>query len=128
VNIDELIERRHLDQVEHAPEYAATVLGRAEAHIAAANLIVEIDPLAAYQLAYDAAWESATTMRAIRPAPHHRGGHVAVVSAIHVLDVTEFDRLDPMRRRRHQLGYPGPNDLGATPDDARTTIEWARSM
>jgi hypothetical protein len=56
-----------------------------------------------------------------------RGGHVAVVSATSVLDVTGFDRLDPMRRRRNKLEYPGPNDFGATPDDARTAIEWARS-
>ncbi len=64
--------------------------------------------------------------RGLRPTA--RGGHVAVVRAIEAIGETGVDRLDAMRRRRNKLEYPGPDDRGATPDDARAATEWAHAM
>ncbi|MGF1667842.1 MAG: hypothetical protein ACFCVC_16405 [Acidimicrobiia bacterium] len=90
---------------------------------------MELDPVGAYQLAYDASREAAMALLAARGLrPTARGGHVAVVQAMEALGVAGFERLDAMRRRRNKLEYPGPDDHGATADDARAAIEWAGDM
>ena len=129
MTIDEMVESRTLDRVQPSPRHAARLLAEAQRHVVAAATLVELDAIGAYQLAYDASRKAAMAVLADRGLrPTARGGHLALVRAIEALDEPGFDRLDSMRRRRNKLEYPGPNDHGATPDDARAAIEWAHAI
>lgn len=129
MTIDDLIQARSIDRVQRSPGHASKLLAEAERHVKAAALLVEIDPVGAYQLAYDAARKAAMALLADRGLrPTARGGHVAVVSAIEALSLDGFERLDTMRRRRNKLEYPTPDGSSATANDARAAIAWADEM
>lgn len=129
MTIDDLLTSRQLDRVAPGPEHARRLLGEARRHVTAAGTLIELDPIGAYQLAYDAARKAAGAVLAssgLRPTA--RGGHVVVVRAIEALGQSGFQRLDAMRRRRNQLEYPDRDQRTATEDDAATAVRWADAM
>lgn len=124
-----LIEQRHLQQVAADSETAAALLASAGRHVESARRSVEVDPEAAYALAYDAARKSATALLAhqgLRPTTN--GGHIAVVDAMRAQfpGVPGLTSLDRLRRRRNQAEYPNPASYDPiTVDEAKDAIDTA---
>lgn len=127
--IEAMVTQRRLDRVTPSPPHAQRLLEDAERHIASATAIADQDPTGSYQLAYDAGRKSASAIlssEGLRSTA--KGGHVAVIEAMHELGGDAFSVLDRMRRRRHRLEYPSQSDAGATPSDAREVIGSATEM
>lgn len=80
MTIEELVLARSIDRVQRSPGHAAKLLSEAERHVQAAAFLADIDPVGAYQLAYDASRKAATALLADRGLrPTARDGHVTVV-------------------------------------------------
>ena len=81
-SIADLLALRRLERVPADPRQAAALLDHANAHVSSAEAIVELDPVGAYQLAYDAARKAiaadmaATGFRAKADRP---GAHAATI-------------------------------------------------
>ncbi len=129
MSLEELVAQRRLQEVESSAAHASALLMEAGRHLVGARSLAVLDPVGAYQLAYDAARKSAVAVlagRGLRPTA--RGGHLAVVEALRALEVDGFEMLDIMRRQRNRLEYPEPDDPRATVEDARLGVEWASEM
>lgn len=108
--LEGMLTRRELERVPASREQADSLLTQAASHLAAAQAIVSIDAIGAYQLLYDAARKALVAVlenQGLRPTS--RGGHIAVLEAVSAqLDpplgatLRPFDR---MRRRRNQAEY-----------------------
>jgi hypothetical protein len=108
--LESMLTRRELERVPASREQADNLLTQAANHLAAAQVIVSIDAIGAYQLLYDAARKALVAIlenQGLRPTS--RGGHIAVLEAVSAqLDpplgatLKPFDR---MRRRRNQAEY-----------------------
>jgi uncharacterized protein (UPF0332 family) len=86
-----------------------------------------IDPDGAYTNAYDAARLAATallTQQGLRPTTS--GGHRAVEEALLAQFGPGFSKFSVLRRRRHELDYPGTSYSEASDDEARDAVETAR--
>lgn len=108
-DLDELLRRGALEEVEPDEAGAASELEQAARHVEAARVIVELDPNGAYHLAYDAARKAASAhMRAagLRVRPNMPGAHAT--TALYVgaaVDERLGRRLDAMRRKRNRSEY-----------------------
>jgi hypothetical protein len=108
--LEGMLTRKELERVPASREQADNLLVQASNHLAAAEAIVAIDAIGAYQLLYDAARKALVAVlenQGLRPTS--RGGHIAVLEAVSAqLDpplgaaLRPFDR---MRRRRNQAEY-----------------------
>lgn len=108
--LESMLTRKELERVPASREQADNLLTQASNHLTAAQAIVAIDAIGAYQLLYDAARKALVAVlenQGLRPTS--RGGHIAVLEAVSAqLDpplggtLRPFDR---MRRRRNQAEY-----------------------
>ncbi|WP_034089442.1 hypothetical protein [Streptacidiphilus albus] len=108
--LEGMLARKELERVPASREQADNLLAQASNHLTAAQAIVAIDAIGAYQLLYDAARKALVAVlenQGLRPTS--RGGHIAVLEAVSAqLDpplgaaLRPFDR---MRRRRNQAEY-----------------------
>lgn len=109
--LDDMLFKGSLERVPPSRTQADALLDQARRHLAAAGTVATVDPVGAYQLAYDAARKALTAVlenQGLRPT--RAGGHVAVLDAVRAqLDpplggvLRPFDR---MRRRRNEAEYP----------------------
>ncbi|MEU0553758.1 hypothetical protein [Dactylosporangium maewongense] len=111
-----------LERVPPSREHADAMIDQARRHLAAAGVIATVDPIGAYQLAYDAARKALTAVlenQGLRPT--RAGGHIAVLDAVRAqVDpplggvLRPFDR---MRRRRNDAEYPAADRPALTADE-----------
>jgi hypothetical protein len=109
--IEGMIARGEIERVPASRQHADLLLAQAHDHLHAAQAIVAIDPVGAYQLLYDGARKALSAVlenQGLRATS--RGGHIAVLDAVSAqLDpplgvvLRPFDR---MRRRPNQAEYP----------------------
>ena len=126
--VSRLLAAGRLEKVPPAAQLADRLISGARAHVAAARVIRTDDPPGSLQLAYDASRKAATSLLAVLGLrATARGGHLAVQEVVVSLG-TEFAAFARLRRRRHEVEYPGPTTATATPADAREGIEAAAGM
>lgn len=70
--IDDLLNRRALQQLPAATRSAASALARARQLLSSAAILLDTDPDSAYVLAYDAARQAGTAVLARPRTPSHR--------------------------------------------------------
>lgn len=127
--IARMVQHRRLQQVVTDPASVSALLVSARRHVESARLTIDVDPEAAYVLAYDAARKSASallTQQGLRPTT--AGGHIAVVNAMRAQfpGVAGLKSLDRLRRRRNQAEYPDPAGYDPiTAEEASEAIEIA---
>ncbi len=131
--IETLIERGEIEEVEPSNEHAMLLMEQAEGHLAAAKPLVEKHPPSAFTLLYDAARKAMAAVLAKQGLrATGRGGHIAVQDAIeaqlgpNVRHVVRSFRT--LRRRRNESEYPSLGDLPVTTDEAREGLVDARSI
>jgi hypothetical protein len=123
--IEALIERGELEEVEPSAEHSNLLMAQAVGHLGAAEQLVLLHPPSAFTLLYEAARKAMTAVLAkqgLRPM-----SHVAVHDAIaaqlgpgerHV--VQEFETL---HTRRNQSEYRSPDDLPVTSEEAAEALD-----
>ncbi len=128
--IEQMLERRDLDQARPDADTVSALVAAARRHVDSAEALVANDPEGAYALAYDAARKAATallTHQGLRPTSS--GGHIAVVETMRAQfpDVPGLRSLDMLRRRRNQAEYPDPSGYDPiTLDELREAVATAR--
>lgn len=121
--IERLLDERSLERVPASGDLADRLLRQSAAHLETARLAVDRDPSGALQLAYDAARRAAIALLAAQGLRvTTRGGHRAAAEAVAAQFDGTFDRLDRMRRRRHDAEYPDVETPEVTCDDAHDGI------
>lgn len=118
--VERALAARDVERVPANRDHAAELLAQAGRHLDGVRAIAQLDPIGAYQLAYDAARKALTSVLAVQGLrPTSQGGHVIVGDLARAqFDpplgqvVRPFGRL---RRRRHQSEYP---DESTDPVDA----------
>ncbi|GAA1504120.1 hypothetical protein GCM10009827_016690 [Dactylosporangium maewongense] len=120
--LDDMLTKGLLERVPPSREHADAMIDQARRHLAAAGVIATVDPIGAYQLAYDAARKALTAVlenQGLRPT--RAGGHIAVLDAVRAqVDpplggvLRPFDR---MRRRRNDAEYPAADRPALTADE-----------
>ncbi len=81
--LENMLTRKELERVPASREQADNLLTQASNHLTAAQAIVAIDAIGAYQLLYDAARKALVAVlenQGLRPTS--RGGHIAVLEAV----------------------------------------------
>ncbi|WP_220040664.1 hypothetical protein [Streptomyces tateyamensis] len=100
--VDDLIQRREVERVPASAEHAQAELTQARQHLASAKLLLDVDPVGAYSLAYDAARKALAAVlmnQGLRATS--RGGHVAVYETVKAqLDPPLGGVLRPFSRMR----------------------------
>ncbi|MFJ2370635.1 HEPN domain-containing protein [Microbacterium sp. NPDC087665] len=98
--IDDLLDKRQLEQVSANVEHAEVLLERAGRHIVSAATLRQSDPDQAFTSAYDAARKALTACLAVQGLrPTSRGGHLAVYEAA----MAQFE--PPMGAKIRQFGW-----------------------
>jgi hypothetical protein len=136
MSIDELRNRRLIEDVVPDPEGARVIIGECDRHLASAERIADTDPTGAFQLLYDAARKAiAAHMRAAgirvtdRSGAHATTGQYGLAAILGAADsLREFDR---MRRRRNRTEYGvapvQPADVTAALAHAQAIVEAVRA-
>ncbi|HMR13834.1 MAG TPA: HEPN domain-containing protein [Arachnia sp.] len=125
--IERLVRAGSLDVIGKSASDGSAVLAQAGRRLRIAEAALEIDPDGAYTNAYDAARLAATallTQQGLRPTTS--GGHRAVEEALLAQFGPGFSKFSVLRRRRHELDYPGTSYSEASDDEARDAVETAR--
>jgi hypothetical protein len=105
--IEQLLARRHLEQVRGARADGTPWLEKARRRLETAEAIAADDPESAFVLAYDAArfvGEALLAQQGLRPT--QAGGHLAVSDAVRAQFGGPLSGLGVLRRRRNELEYP----------------------
>lgn len=125
-----LLRQGHLERISGAAANGQYLLDQAHQRIATAAKIVESDPVAAYNTAYDGVRQAATSLliqQGLRPKSE--GGHVAVVDAVRAQFGESFAYLNAMRLRRNKLEYPQScDDVAIELDAATEAISYVESI
>lgn len=132
-DIDELIEDRRLERVAPNPRLAAQLLDQADAHVASARLLIDIDPPGAFGLAYDAARKALTAIVATHGyRAKGAGGHATLLYAAKALLDAEraavVEDFDWMRRLRNSTEYPDGDKEVADRADVEEALPAAVAM
>lgn len=107
----------------------AALLDKARRVADSAAALVESDPDSAYVLAYDAARHAGTALLAHQGLrPTSKGGHYALDIALKAQFGSGFRAFSTMRRRRNELEYPAMPGDAASPAEAGTAVQDARSI
>ncbi len=125
--IERLVRAGSLDVIGKSASDGSAVLAQAGRRLRIAEAALEIDPDGAYTNAYDAARLAATallTQQGLRPTTS--GGHRAVEEALLAQFGPGLSKFSVLRRRRHELDYPGTSYSEASDDEARDAVETAR--
>ena len=125
--IERLVRAGSLDVIGKSASDGSAVLAQAGRRLRIAEAALEIDPDGAYTNAYDAARLAATallTQQGLRPTTS--GGHRAVEEALLAQFGPGFSKFSVLRRRRHELDYPGTSYSEASDDEVRDAVETAR--
>lgn len=121
-----LINRGHLEQISGEAANGQYLITQAHKRLASATTVMTVDPVSAYNLAYDGARQAATALliqQGLRPKME--GGHVAIAEAVRAQFGEPFHFFNAMRRRRNKLEYPqSPDEAAVAPDVAAEAIEY----
>ncbi|WP_405012219.1 hypothetical protein [Kitasatospora sp. NBC_01539] len=131
--VDDLIQRREVERVPASAEHAQAELAQARQHLASAKLLLDVDPVGAYSLAYDAARKALAAVlmnQGLRATS--RGGHVAVYETVKAqLDPPLGGVLRPfsrMRIRRNESEYRSAEAPAITPDEVNGDLPKAQAI
>jgi hypothetical protein len=131
--VDDLIQRREVEKVPASAEHAQAELAQARQHLASAKLLVDVDPVGAYSLAYDAARKALAAVlmnQGLRATS--RGGHVAVYETVKAqLDPPLGGVLRPfsrMRIRRNESEYRSAEAPAITPEEVSGDLPKAQAI
>ena len=131
--VDDLIERREVERVPASAEHARAELAQARQHLASAKLLLDVDPVGAYSLAYDAARKALAAVlmnQGLRATS--RGGHVAVYETVKAqLDPPLGGVLRPfsrMRIRRNESEYRSAEAPAITPEEVSGDLPKAQAI
>lgn len=131
--VDELLAKRHLDQVPANTEHADRLLGQARRHVASAITLRESDIELAFTAAYDAARKALTAVLAIQGLrPTSAGGHLSVYySSLAQFEPPMGKTIKPfdwMRRTRNDTEYPHAGSAALDVDDVDEAIASAEEI
>jgi hypothetical protein len=132
--VEQLLRDGELEAVVASAELAGRLLDEAGHHLRAAELVRELDPTGAYQLAYDAARKgSAALLAAQGLRSTTRGGHVAVQDTVREQfggqnGVPAFDAFARLRRKRAATEYPDLGTPSTTTDDVDDALRAASAI
>ena len=130
--IEEMLRRRHLEQVPADPDEATYLLERATQHLRTAAALVDDDPEIAYDALYAAARKALTAvLRQQGLRPTREGGHEAVIEAAEAQLVPPAGPvLRPYRRLRRTRGVGDyqASEGAVHPDDVRADLPVATSI
>lgn len=123
--VEDLLIKRHLEQVPASLDRAEAMLADARRHVSSALLLADTDPSGGYVLAYHAARKSlAAALETQGLRATSAGGHVALYDAVRAqLDPPLGHLLRPfsrMRQRRNQAEYPSSSSPAVTAEEVRT--------
>ncbi len=131
--IERMLEDGELERVPPSRTHADELIAQARMHRESVEKIVDVDPVGAYQIGYDAARKALVAIlenEGLRPTS--AGGHVAVYEAVRAqLDpplgnvIRPFNR---MRRRRNELEYPAPGTPTIDVTEVTETLEEMREI
>jgi hypothetical protein len=131
--IERMLADSELQRVPASREQSERLLAQARVHVASALKVCDEDPPGGYALTYDGARKALTAIlenQGLRPTT--RGGHLAVLEAVHAqLDppvgraLRQFNR---MRIRRHDAEYPPTDSPEITAADVREDQASAGSL
>ena len=131
--VDDLIQRREVERVPASSEHAHAELAQARQHLASAKLLIDVDPVGAYSLAYDAARKALAAVlmnQGLRATS--RGGHVAVYETVKAqLDPPLGGVLRPfsrMRIRRNESEYRSAEAPDLTPEEVSCDLPKAQAI
>jgi hypothetical protein len=121
-----LIKRGHLEQISGDAANGGFLIEQARQRLATATAILNVDPVSAYNIAYDGARQAVTALliqQGLRPKME--GGHVAIAEAVRAQFGEPFYYFNAMRRRRNKLEYPqSPGDVAIAPDATAEAIAY----
>lgn len=129
VEINGLIAAGDLERRHGADVGAAALMRRATQQLDSARAVVDVDPVTAFVVAYDAARHAGTALLAeqnLRVTA--RGGHVAVERALTAQFAAVFTSYRNLRRRRNELDYPSSDHDFADTDEASNAITTAAGL
>ncbi|MEV7777686.1 hypothetical protein [Kitasatospora sp. NPDC088351] len=131
--VDDLIQRREVERVPASAEHAQAELAQSRQHLASAKLLLDVDPVGAYSLAYDAARKALAAVlmnQGLRATS--RGGHVAVYETVKAqLDPPLGGVLRPfsrMRIRRNESEYRSAEAPAITPEEVSGDLPKAQAI
>ncbi|HJD84966.1 HEPN domain-containing protein [Kitasatospora aureofaciens] len=131
--VDDLIHRKEVERVPASTEHAEAELAQARQHLASARMLLDVDPVGAYSLAYDAARKALAAVlvnQGLRATS--RGGHVAVYETVKAqLDPPLGGILRPfsrMRVRRNESEYRSAEAPPVTPEEVRGDLPKAQAI
>jgi len=130
--IEDLLRRRHLEQVPANESEVKHLLTKARAHLTTAQAVADDDPEIAYDALYAAARKALTALliqQGLRPT--RTGGHEAAIEAAQAQLVPPLGEvLRPIRRikrRRNDGDYAGSEDQVHS-DDIRADLPLATAI
>lgn len=131
--IDDLLGKRHLEQVSANIEHAEKLLEHAHRHVASAESLRDTDLELAFSAAYDAARKALTAVLAVQGLrPTSAGGHLAVYYAslaqFEPPMGTKIKRFDWMRRVRNDTEYPQLDSIDLDVDDVNEATAAAHEV
>ena len=127
--IANLITQGYLDRVSGEAANGAYLLTQASQRLLSARAILDVDPIGAFELAYDSVRNTAAGLLnhqglRIKSA----GGHAATADAVRAQFGPDFDFFNTMRRVRNKLEYPRhPDDLLITAEEVQQAIDYAET-
>ena len=127
--VERLLAKGHIEQVQGAPADGASWLDRARRSLDAARVIAHDAPDSSVVLVYDAARQACVAILAqqgLRPTT--AGGHYAVEEVIRAQFGPALRAFDGLRRRRNELEYPLYPTEQATPAEAAETLQTAAEL
>lgn len=126
LTIQRLLGAGELDLISKAAADGAAVLDQARRRLKIAQAAQAIDPDGAYTNSYDAARLAATALLAQQGLrPTQAGGHRAVEEALLAQFGSGFSKFSVLRRRRHELDYPGTTYSEASENEAQDAVDTA---
>lgn len=127
--IEQLLTSGALSSVDRSASDGLALLAQAQRRLRIAEAGLEIDAGGAYTNAYDAARLVGTALAAqqgLRPTT--QGGHSVVEEVIVTQFGPGFARFGVLRRRRHELDYPGSAYTGASRSEASEAAETVQAF
>ena len=108
-----LVESGRLQEIAADQDEARDLLDQAETHLRSAERLLDDDPAAAYQLAYDAARKATSAdmlANGLRTRSDRPGAHAATVlyaeaTFVDIADADSLASFDQMRRQRNRTEY-----------------------
>lgn len=125
--IADLLDRGHLDKITGEAANGDYLLAQARQRLDSAHTVLSIDPVGAFELAYDCVRTTAAallTQQGLRGKS--AGGHAAICLAVRAQFGERFDFFNVMRRVRNKLEYPrDPDDLLISEAEVQQAIAYA---